>query len=66
MDLEVIVVKGYCTLSISPKLEDNQQMQFSVIPRTPHSWGRGLIPQQGDTISVFCSIGREDYSILGD
>ena len=35
VDLGVMAMKRYSTLSKSLKLELNNQMQFSVIPRTP-------------------------------
>ena len=37
MNLGVMIIKGYSTLSRSPKLESHHQMQFSLILRnTPY------------------------------
>ena len=38
VDLGVMVMKGYSTLSRSLKLEPNLWMQFTVIPSTPLFW----------------------------
>ena len=34
VDLGIMAVNGYSTLSRSPELESHHQMQFSILPRT--------------------------------
>ena len=52
VDLGVITIKGYSTLTRAPKVDLNHQMQFNVTSRTPSVlWGRrSHIPLQGYSV----------------
>ena len=65
VNLRVMAMNGYSTLTWSPKLEPHYQMQinfiyrtltnvaFNILPRIPHFRRWGSYPSTGDTISVF-------------
>ena len=62
VDLGIMTMKGFFTLSRSPEQEPFHQMQFSGIPRTPHSRGyHQLILSPADK---FISILEEALSII--
>ena len=68
MDLEVIAMKEYSTLSRSSELAPHHLIQFGVIPRTPH-FGKleGLTSLQGIQ-SAYSKPHRQDwknFKILG-
>ena len=53
MNLGIMTKKGHSILLKAPELDPLQQMQFSVIPRTPHFGEEESYSTLEDTVSVF-------------